>query len=462
VTILLSKGLPTSVRTIAPGFERWGSPGLAGRMYDRYSTMAYEAIYANQPGVFAVVNRLIEGICRLPIKVYQFGGDGDSRERVRSRPRATRGEIASNPSVALANIMTTPWKGHSQWELKERLSFDLLLHGKALGWKLRPSQGALPVEFWPIPWWCVEVVWDLRGITAFRVYLDGTCYVLAPEDCAYLELVGHGTSPLEPLRRSIGIEDKAMDWQDEALGSGFSARAVFTTKIQMSDPKALAAARAQLDLLYSGPSGKQFAILGPDSDVKTLTGLSAVDLGLITARQSSREDVCACYSVQPSLLGFTTAGQPATYASAVEWRRSFYTDGIGPKITLIEELLNAQLVRSEPSWAEAFLKFDMTGLLRPDPESLARADMMDMQSATTVTNERRRNRQLPPIGDPKDPKNPANLPWIAGNGYPLGGQPEHVAPVVEPPAGQVDAGSELLKEAIRGDRARTTDGSIQP
>lgn len=451
MTVMLSKGLPATVKQIRPGYERWGAPGLSGRVYDRYSTMAYESIYASQPGVYSVINRILEGMCRLPIKVYQFGEDGESRKRVRARAKATPQELRANPAIGLANLLTTPWAGHSQWELKERLCFDLLLHGKALGWKLRSEPGAAPEEFWPIPWWCVVPRWDLRGFSAFQVYLDGEVLTLAPEDCVYLELVGRGTSPIEPLRRSIGIEDRAMDWQDEALANGFSAKAVFTTKINLRDTETVDATRAMLDGLYSGPTGKQFAVLGQDSDVKVLNGLSAVDIGLIQARQSSREDVCACYNVQPSLLGFSSSGSsPTTYASVVEWRRSFYNDGIGPKITLVEELLNAQLVRSEPAWADAFVKFDMTELLRPDPEAQARADLMDMQSSTNAINERRQNRQLPPIGDPSDPKNPANLPWIPANGYPMGFMPEKVKEVESEPSAGESITAALLKDAISG------------
>lgn len=251
--------------------------------------------------------------------------------------------------------------------------------------------------------------------------LDGTTYLIPPEDAVYMELVGHGISPLEPLRRSIGIEDKAMDWQDEALENGFSARVVFTTKINVNDRKTMRALREEIGQLYSGPSGKGFAVLGPDSDVKPLAGLSAADVSLITARQSSREDTCSCYAVSTDVMGFsTTEGKASTYASAVERRRSFYTDGIGPKVTLFEELLDMRLVKSERMWMDAFVKFDMTELLRPDPESLARADLMDMQSGTTASNERRTARQLRPWGDPDDPDNPANQPWIAGNGQPIG------------------------------------------
>lgn len=420
MTILLSNGLPRSVREIPQGFQRWGAGHSSGLITSRYKTMAYEEIYRAQPAVFSVINRLLEGICRIPIKVYQFGKDGDSRSRVREHP--------------LAKLMSEPWKGHAQWELKERLGFDLLLHGSALAWKLRPGPGRPPVEIWPIPWWSVIPVWDMRGFLAFQIMLDGVMYTLPPEDCVYLELVGRGTSPIEPLRRTIGIEDHAMDWQDEALASGVSARAVFSTKINMANEAAVKATREQIDELYSGPSGKKFAIMGENSDIKVLNGLSAVDIGLIQARQAAREDVCSCYGVQPSVLGFTTTGQPATYASAREWRQAFYVDGIGPKITLFEEMLDMQLVKSELMWADTFLKFDMRELLRPDPEAQARADLMDMQSGTTVSNERRKDRGLAAIGNPTDPNNPANLPWVAGNGYPLGSSPVDMGESIKKPA----------------------------
>lgn len=437
MTVVFSGGLPRSVREVTPGYERWGADVVGDLTIDsRYATMAYEAIYRNQPGVFSVINRLLEGICRIPIKVYQFGADGESRERVREHP--------------LAKLMTEPWEGHSQWELKERLGFDLLLHGKALAWKLRPGPGRPPREVWPIPWWCVVPISDARGVIAYQIYLGDSFFTLAPEDCVYLELVGHGTSPIEPLRRQIGIEDRAMEWQDQALAGGLSAKAVFTTKVNLRETETVSAIRAQLDKLYTGPSGSQYAVLGQDSDVKVLQGLSASDIGLITVRQSSREDVCSCYGVNPAVMGFTTSeGKADTYASAREWRQAFYVDGVGGKVTLFQELLQAQLVRRELTWSDVFVEFDTTGLLMPDAETLARADLMDMQSGTTVANERRRRRNLRPIGDPNDPANPANLPWQAGNGYPLGSEPKDMGASIKAPAGQALSDA-LIVAAVEG------------
>lgn len=435
MTIILSKGLPRSVREVSPGYQRWGGEGVVAEITNRYAAMTYEQIYRNQPGVFAVVNKLLEGICRIPIKVYQYGGDGDSRERVRDH--------------ALAQLMIEPWQGHSQWELKERLAFDLLVHGKCLAWKLRSSPGRPPREIWPIPWWRVTPISDARGTIAYQVHLDGEIWTLGPEDCLYLELVGKGTSPLDPLRRAIGIEDQTLDWQDEALASGFTAKAVFTTTMNVKDTATVEATRASLDQLYTGPSGKQYAILGKDSDVKVLQGLSAVDIGLIQARQSSREDVCSCYGIRPEIVGFETGKGSASFASVREWRQAFYVDGLGSKMTLIEQMLQIQLVRSEAGWGKVFVSFDASGLLMPDAESLARADLMDMQSGSTVINERRRGRNLKPIGDPNDPDNPANLPWLAGNGYPLGSEPKDMGASVKAPAGQT-LHDKLVTEAVRG------------
>jgi HK97 family phage portal protein len=465
MTVLLSGGLPKAVSAIPATYERWGSgmwtPG--GAVNRHYNSLAYEEMYRSQPAVFSVVNRILYGICRLPIEAFMNGSTegsfGDFGTKVEGHP--------------LAVLLNEPWEGHSQWELKERLGWDLLVHGKCLALKFRPSPGRPPKELWPVPWRRVIPIADVRGIIAFQLQLDGYIITVSPRDVLYLELAGAGSfgggggslgglSPLEPLRRVIGIEEDAIDWQSQALRNGFSPRAVFTApKLNMTNDLAVKAARAQLDKLYAGPDGEQYAILGDDADVKVLSGLSAVDLDLIKQRQSSREDVCACYDVQASVLGFASAGQPASYASAKEWRQSFYIDGIGPKVTLFDTGLNTQLVRSEPTWSDMFVRFDMRAMLAPDPEGAARRDLMDMQSGTNTTNERRSNRGLKPIGDPADVENPANMPWIAANGYPLGFIPEHVkANIVSPatieegtepqPATPADLGTALTVEAARG------------
>jgi HK97 family phage portal protein len=433
MSFVVSEGMPRRVGDVTPGFETWQGPGagyIAGLRGQ--STLTYEQIYRSQPAVYAVVNKILKGLSRLPLLSYQMGEDGESRSAIRAH--------------ALPKLIKRPWTKHSDWDLKVEMIFDLLVHGKCLAWKFRPGPGQPPRELWPIPWPDVQPVTDQRGIIGFNIYLGAGVYSISPDDAVYLEMP-HGVPPLEPLKRTLRLEEGAIDWQENSLANGVTAKAVFTTKVNVTNKLTMDALRAELMPLYaSGPTGRTLAVLGEGSDIKPLAGISAIDLELMTQRKFSREEVCACYDVQPSMLGFESTGQPATYASAKEFARAFYVDTLGPTVTMLESGFNEQLVYCEPMWDGLFLAFDMSALLRPDPEAQARADLMDMQSGTTTINRRMAARNQPPIGDPADPKNPANLPWVAGNGYPLGLAPEHVQPVVEPPAGM----AALLNAAILG------------
>jgi len=434
VSFIVSEGMPRRVGDIAPGYETWQGPsagyisGLRGS-----STLTYEQIYRSQPAVYAVVNKILKGLSRLPLLSYQMGDDGESRARIRAH--------------ALPRLIKRPWMRHSDWDLKVEMIFDLLVHGKCLAWKFRPGPGQPPRELWPIPWPDVQPVTDQRGIIGFNIYLGAGVYSISPDDAVYLEMP-HGVPPLEPLKRTLTLEEGAIDWQENSLANGVTAKAVFTTKINVTNKPAMDALRAELMPLYaSGPGGRTLAVLGEGSDIKALGGISSTDLELMTQRKFSREEVCACFDVQPSMLGFESTGQPATYASAKEFARAFYVDTLGPTVTMLEAGFNEQLVLCEPMWDGLFLAFDMSALLRPDPEAMARADLMDMQSATSTINQRMAARNQPPIGDPTDPTNPANLPWVAGNGYPLGLAPVTTAtPLLEPPAGT----AALLEAAILG------------
>lgn len=384
MTLLLSNGLPTSIAEVTPGFSM--APRVFSDPSDTYKAMAYEAIYRRQPAVFSVVNRLLYGMSRLPLKAYQFGEDGESRQHVRSGD--------------LPTLVRQPWPRHSRRDLIAALGFDLLVNGKCLAWNFRGRAGMTPDQVWPVPWSCVQPYSDARGIYNFHITIGGTIYVVDPRDVVYLELLGGGVSPLEPLRRTIGLEEDAIKWQSEAMHNSFSAKAIYTTKANVTNEPVMKALRAGLDDLYRGPSGKQYAIFGEGSDVKPLTGMSAVDLDLIKQKQSSIEAICACYDTQPAVLGFSTTGQATTYASAREWRQSFYVDGIGPKVDLIESGLNSQLVFPEAAWSGMFLEFDLSALLSPDSESQARAAMLSMQSASSTINQRLRDRNEPPIDHP--------------------------------------------------------------
>lgn len=368
--------LPTSYATLSGPSAGW-LPMLTG---DGLSA-TYEQVYKSQPFVYAIVQKLVYGIARNPLKVYEYLPDGESRSRVRAHP--------------LAQLCRRPFTRGSEFALKAHLALDLHIYGHALLLKSRPAVGAPPTELWPVPWKHVQVESDERGPIGYSITVNGALYPVGPEDVVHVSLPG-GISPLLSLRGTVALEEAAATFQREALANGVSGgRVVFKTD-QAINEQASARLRVELERLYAGAENAgRFAILGNGLDAKSLT-ISAADLALIDQRKLSREEVAAAYDVPLQLIG---VGEKATYGNVAEYRKALY-DAIAVKLTLIEDALAAQLVDTEPAWDGVFVEFDTGDLLRPDPEARARAHMLTLQAGVTTVNERRRLENLPPIDDP--------------------------------------------------------------
>lgn len=367
--------LPTSYATVSGPSAGW-LPLLTG---DGLGA-TFEQVYKTQPFVYAIVQKLVYGIARNPLKVYEYLADGESRSRVRAHP--------------LAQLIRRPFTRGSEFGLKAHVALDLHVHGHAFLLKSRPTVGAPPTELWPVPWRNVQVESDERGPIGYSIQINGTNYPVGPEDVVHISLPG-GISPLASLRGTIALEEAAATFQRESLANGVSGGRVVFKSEQAINEQASARLRVELERLYAGAENAgRFAILGNGLDAKSLS-MSAVDLALIDQRKLSREEVAAAYDVALQLIG---VGDKATYGNVAEYRKALY-DAIAVKLTLIEDALAAQLVDVEPAWDGVFVEFDTGDLLRPDPEARARAHMLNMQSAVTTINERRRLENLPPIDD---------------------------------------------------------------
>lgn len=344
------------------------------------SSATFEAMYRAQPWVYAVVNKRVSAAARMPLKTYILG-ENDSRQRVTSHP--------------LAQLIRRPAPRMTEWALKAHLFRSLDIHGKALLLKTREAGPGTPVsELWPIPWQNVQVISDDSGPIEFRVRIGALDYPVGPEEVVYVELPG-GISPLQPLARTLALEDAAQTWQGQSLRNGVTPRGAFITDQRLAD-NVIPRLREELEKMYAGPENAgKFGIF--DNGLKfQQMGQSAVDAELIEQRKLSREEVCGVFDVPPPLVGIY---ERATYSNMVEARRALY-DSIASRLALIEETLNAQLVYDVPAWDGLFLEFDPRELLRLDPEAQARTDLMEQQSSGTTINERRRARNLPPINDP--------------------------------------------------------------
>lgn len=385
MTVILSNGKPaaiasksypfTSLTTTTTGPSAGLVPLLRGE-----SAASYEFIFRTQPILHAAIMKQVYGIARNPLKVYQYGLDGESRERVRSHPAA--------------QLIKRPAPGVSEFSFKAALALDLHIHGEALAVKQRErGAGSSPTELWHVPWrWVGKVEDDHGNVLGFVVTVDGRTMPVGPEEVVHIALPGG--SPLAPLRRTLALEEAAQTYAGENMRNGMSPRAAFLSETRLPDG-VIPRIREELRKLYGGVDNAGSVAIIDNGLKPERIGMSPIDMALVEQRKLSRDEVCAVLDIPPTLLGL----ERGTYASVSEYRRALY-DSIATKLVLIEESLQAQLIEPQFEWDGVFVEFDTGELLRPDPEARARMHMLMQQSGVNSINERRRVENLPPIEDP--------------------------------------------------------------
>jgi len=401
VSIIISRGAPVRAQAAAPWpsgapttYSGSGSVPLWG---GRSAT--YEQIVFTQPWVYAAVRTFYLALSRLPEKVY-LGLEGDERRRTREHE--------------LARLLRTPFPGGSSFDRKGALAFNLFTHGNHLELKQLPGTDREPTALWPVPWTWVTVKADGRGTPLEYVIRPagvGETIKARPNEVVHYRLMG-GRSPLEPLRRTLGIEDAATDWQLQALENGPSLRGAFSTDKVLQD-RTIPRLRAELEALYGGPGGKALGIFDQNLRFNSLSQ-SAADVSLIETRKATREEAAAAFGIPAPMIGIL---DHATYSNISELRRSFYVDTVAPYCTLIEETEQAQLIGPVSRWVRegVFTEFELAEILKPDPLAEAQSIMLLTSSGTTSTNDNRKLKRLDPVGDPADPANPYNRPRVPAN-----------------------------------------------
>jgi hypothetical protein len=107
------------------------------------------------------------------------------------------------------------------------------------------------------------------------------------------------------------------------------------------------------------------------------------------------EDVARAFNVPPHLLGLSGTN---SYASVEQNNLAWVTHGLRPIIAKIENALSPLLALS-PNGQNAFLRFNIDGLLRADINSRMTAYSIGLQSGFLTINDVRRLEDLQSITD---------------------------------------------------------------
>lgn len=364
-TILDPRGHPVE---IAPGrgdLRTSSVPAYAGFPSDLSTAtrrISFARLFAEQAMVGAAVMWLLAESVRVPLKTYLRTSD-DSRRRLRADEHP------------LAAAIAEPWERASSAQLVMSLLGSLSVHGNAVDEVDEGARGRIrfiPADYrfaCPIrPWRDTIAGWTLDDddpTTRRTVGADTVLHV------AWWSPLGPlGIAPLQQLGVTLDIDAAAQRHQKSTFRNSARPPSAITVDKEFLglNPEERDALMEQLrddiQALYAGPENAgRPALLPPGLDWKQV-GHSAVEAQLIETRQVARQEVGAVYRIAPGCfgLGLDRAGA----GGLTDQRQMSYMDGLAPPLILIEQCINAQVVRSLLREPDVFVEFDFAGILRGD------------------------------------------------------------------------------------------------
>lgn len=326
-------------------------------------SVSYARLFATQPYIAAAVMRMLWWAVRVPLKAYIRTSD-DSRERLAPEDHP------------LAAAITTPWQvgpaPPSQAALVQSWLGPLLVNGNSLTDIDQGANGT--IRFDPVDWRFAMPITGLGNrVAGWTISQTGEAEFRGADVAMHLAwwspLGPLGVSPLQQLGVTLEIEDAAQRWQRSMLRNGARPPSAITASDSFLGLEAeerqllLEQLRQDVHDIYSGPDQAGIpAVLPPGLDWKQV-GHTAVEAELINQRKVAAQEICAVYQMPPPMLGILDR---ATFSNIEVQREMAYTDCLAPPLVLIEQTVNAHLVRGLLGETDVFLEFDFAGVLRGD------------------------------------------------------------------------------------------------
>ncbi len=381
-------GLDTRVSGLFGTTSNEGSIALTGSR-----THSFAQMYETQPWVYIVVSKLARSLARLPLHVFEMGTLSD-RERKRDG--------------TLADLMREPAPGIAPFQLKESIVGNLSLYGNAILVKVRTGPSAAPFELWPTNFAKWRPVAAERAPISMWIYTTpaGDEIPFLPSDVVHFRWwnpSSHmlGMSPMEPLRRTLAMEDATQRAGVATFEHGMRPSGVFKTDrvfdaTKESDRLAIERLTEEAEMLHGGPDNfGRLAFLEGGLEWQPMSH-NLTESAAVPFRKLNREEVAAAFDMPPPMVGIL---DNATFSNVTMMHQMLYQDTLGAPIKMIEEVLDGQLVKRQPSWRGQFLEFELADVLRGSHMERMRAYQLAQWFLTP--NEVRRIENWPQLDDPE-------------------------------------------------------------
>jgi hypothetical protein len=263
-----------------------------------------------------------------------------------------------------------------------------------------------------------------------------------------------GMSPIDEAALTLGTFMAATKHAGRFYRNGALLATVLEVPGEMG-PEDAKALRAAFDEGHTGDNVFRTAVLTGGAKATTL-GVTPEQAQFLDTLKHGTVEVCRIYRVPPMLVGVNEPGA-VSYASAVEAVKAFARNTLSPFLRPIE-LAYGRLLPDG-----SYLRFDMDGLLRADPEQRYAAYAVGLEKGIFNRDTVRAWEELPPIGGKAGQlytvqAQMVDLETIANPPPPPEAPP--VPPSGGPPAGPDDAGDDDRHLAGQHDQKSHAGGGM--
>ncbi len=239
-----------------------------------------------------------------------------------------------------------------------------------------------------------------NGLGRVMFHLEGESRVLTTDDVIFIpDVVKPGTlrgvSRVDSLRDNFGLAMALENYAARFFGQGATTQGIieFPDELTFDEMKSL---QQSFDSRHKGwKNAHKTGILSGGAKYKE-TSVTNDQAQFIDSRRMAVEDVARAFNVPPHLLGLPGTN---SYASVEQNNLAWVTHCLRPIIQKIEGAFSPLLAES-PNGREAFLKFNIDGLLRADINSRSAAYSTGLQAGYLTINDVRRLEDLSRIEDP--------------------------------------------------------------
>lgn len=244
----------------------------------------------------------------------------------------------------------------------------------------------------------VEITRNGLGRIMFKV--DGEDEMLSSDEVIFIPDVvrpGHirGVSRTEALKTNWGLAMALENYAATFFGQGTQTSGVieFPGNLSAEQAKQL---QEGFDARHRGWTRSHRTAIISGGAKYVPTSVENDKAQFLDSRRLAVEDVARAFNIPPNLLGIQGS---FTYASVEQNNQAFVTHTLRPIIQKLETAFTPLLSR-EPGGEQAFIRFNLDGLLRADINTRMSAYSVGLQAGFLTINDVRRLEDLTPIDDP--------------------------------------------------------------